>query len=492
MAMKNTCGPKESSTLDLTGRRTAWVLWYVPILLVIVGLSWNRGRVWLWVPAFVVMGMGCLVNAKRCRRTHCYITGPLFFLAALFVALSALGVVALHPGLFLLVVFGACCLAQCAEIRLGKYRIGITAALAALVLAAGAIADARSAPEIMVTEMRIPTRGSGSKGLEAVMVRPSDTVPHPLALLTHGTPREPQERVEMTPLRYIPQAREFARRGWTTVIVMRRGFGDSGGGYEEEGHACSRFPNFVGATKEAVKDLREAAAYLRTRPEVDPTRIIAVGVSTGGLAMVGLTADPPPGLMVAVNFAGGRGSNAPDHVCNPEALVDAFAEFGKRSKVPMLWIYAVNDHYFGPQLAQAFYRAFVSKGGEARFIAAGPFGDDGHKLFSLRGIPIWAPMVDDFLKRHDLQLRDSLLEVPVPTVEPPAYLDKDGRDEFQTYLLSAPHKAFAAAPSRAFGVSVGQRTAQVAEKNALKACSKIATRNDPCALIMIDDAKPRD
>ena len=35
----------------------------------------------------------------------------------------------------------------------------------------------------------------------------------------------------MTELRWIPQAREFARRGRTAVIVMRREFGGSGGGY---------------------------------------------------------------------------------------------------------------------------------------------------------------------------------------------------------------------------------------------------------------------
>jgi hypothetical protein len=75
------------------------------------------------VPAFVVMGVGCLANAARCGRTHCYITGPLFPLAPIFVALSALGVVALHGGLFLLVVFGACCLAQCVEIPLGKSKL---------------------------------------------------------------------------------------------------------------------------------------------------------------------------------------------------------------------------------------------------------------------------------------------------------------------------------------------------------------------------------
>ena len=61
----------------------------------------------MWVPAFVVMGVGCLANAAQCGRIHCYFTGPLYLLAAVFVALSALGVVSLHPGLVLLIVLGA-------------------------------------------------------------------------------------------------------------------------------------------------------------------------------------------------------------------------------------------------------------------------------------------------------------------------------------------------------------------------------------------------
>jgi len=120
--MDNSVEGKGCSPTDLTGRKTAWLLWYVPIIFVIVGSGWNRGRVWLWVPAFLVMGVGCLANALRCRRTHCYVTAPLFLLAAVYVAVSAFGILPLHPGLFLLVVFGACCLAGCAEIPLGKYR----------------------------------------------------------------------------------------------------------------------------------------------------------------------------------------------------------------------------------------------------------------------------------------------------------------------------------------------------------------------------------
>lgn len=122
--MDNSSRSNECSASDLTGRKAAWFLWYLPILLVIVGGSWSRGRIWLWVPAFAVMGVGCLANAACCGRMHCYFTGPLFLLAAIWVALSGVAVVSLHPGLFLLIVLGACCLAGCAEIPLGKYRRG--------------------------------------------------------------------------------------------------------------------------------------------------------------------------------------------------------------------------------------------------------------------------------------------------------------------------------------------------------------------------------
>jgi dienelactone hydrolase len=356
-------------------------------------------------------------------------------------------------------------------------------------LAASLPAAAAHAQDIVVSEFRIPTRDSGRKGLEAVMVRPNDDAAHPLALLTHGTPREAADRASMTPLRFIPQAREFARRGWTAVIVMRRGFGDSGGGYAEENQVCGRLPDFVGPTKEAVKDLRESTAYLHTLPRVDPSRMIAIGVSTGGLAMVGLASDPPPGLVAAINFAGGRGSRSPDFVCNPDQLVEAFASFGKSSKVPMLWIYAANDHFFSLFLAEHFYQAFSKAGGRATFIAAPPFGEDGHHLFSLQGIPIWTPMVDAFLKQQNAVMRDTLLQVPLPAADFPANLPDSDRIEFQKYLLGAPHKAFAASAASGLGTSTGRRTTQDAEKHALEDCKKAAPKHSPCALIMIDDKK---
>jgi len=56
-----------------------------------------------------------------------------------------------------------------------------------------------TAQSVVTQELRIPIKGSGTLGLDAVMVRPNDSAPHPLALFTHGTPRDSHDRAGMTP-----------------------------------------------------------------------------------------------------------------------------------------------------------------------------------------------------------------------------------------------------------------------------------------------------
>ncbi|HEX4785762.1 MAG TPA: hypothetical protein VH350_15585 [Candidatus Sulfotelmatobacter sp.] len=97
------------------------VLWYVPVIAIIAGLSWGSARVWLWVPGFLIMGIACVVNAARCGRLHCYFTGPIYLLAAVYAALAGFNLVPMRPDIFLIVVFGLTCLACCAEIPFGRY-----------------------------------------------------------------------------------------------------------------------------------------------------------------------------------------------------------------------------------------------------------------------------------------------------------------------------------------------------------------------------------
>ncbi|HZT73474.1 MAG TPA: hypothetical protein VE996_07485 [Terriglobales bacterium] len=109
-------------TYDLACGKSAVLLWYLPVLALIAGLNWAEGRPWLWIPAFAVMGVACLVNAARCGRLHCYVTGPVYLLAALYTAFAAYGILPLRPGLFLTIVLGIAVLALCAECPLGTYR----------------------------------------------------------------------------------------------------------------------------------------------------------------------------------------------------------------------------------------------------------------------------------------------------------------------------------------------------------------------------------
>jgi len=72
------------------------------------------------------MGVACIVNALRCGRVHCYLTGP-FFLVMAVIALSY-GLGFLHLGgngwnlLGLITLIGAIALWCLPEMSLGKYR----------------------------------------------------------------------------------------------------------------------------------------------------------------------------------------------------------------------------------------------------------------------------------------------------------------------------------------------------------------------------------
>jgi hypothetical protein len=119
-------GPRSASSQscqasDLACGNSAAVLWYLPAIAVVAGLSWTQARLWLWVPAFLIMGAACVINAARCGRLHCYITGPIYLLAAAYAALADFNLVPMRPGTFLVVVFGLTCLACCAEIPFGRY-----------------------------------------------------------------------------------------------------------------------------------------------------------------------------------------------------------------------------------------------------------------------------------------------------------------------------------------------------------------------------------
>jgi dienelactone hydrolase len=351
--------------------------------------------------------------------------------------------------------------------------------LIALLTAAGL--PARAA-EFYTEDLRIPMAAAGPQGLEAFLVRPAANGRYPIALISHGTPRDRGDRETMTARKYYALALEFARRGFAALIVLRRGYGSSPGGRVDSIGACARAA-YLPATMAAVADLRAAIDAMTRRDDVAPTGIIAIGHSAGGLATVGLTAQAPPGLVAAFNFAGGRGSASADTVCNENDLVRTFAAFGRTSRVPMLWVYAANDHYFAPALAHRFHDAFRAGGGNAKFIDAPAYGEDGHYLYSTVTRPLWTPLVDAFLREHGIGSR-AILSPPDP-LPAPSQVSASARDDFARYLASiTPHKAFAVSARGAYGWRSNRATAAEAERDALAACGKWAK---DCSLYAVDD-----
>lgn len=333
-------------------------------------------------------------------------------------------------------------------------------------------------------ELRIPFAAAGAPGLEVLLVRPAEPGRYPLALLSHGAPRLPADRRAMSPWGMLPQAIEFARRGWAAVVVMRRGYGGSGGDWAEAYGTCDN-PNYVAAGDAAAADLKAAISFLGGRPDVDPSRVIGVGVSAGGFATVALTAQAPPELAAAISFAGGRGSLHDGEVCREDRLIESFRSFGKRSRTPMLWVYAENDHFFAPALAQKLKQAFADGGASVDFVRAPAFGSDGHALFSAAGIPAWSGLVDAFLRLRGLELRTALLPPPPrPALAAPSTLGTNGRKSFETYLMSAPHKAFAVSPDGYFGWTTGARTTEAAKSSALQFCRQ---GGGDCGVVFVDD-----
>lgn len=331
-------------------------------------------------------------------------------------------------------------------------------------------------------DLRIPMEAAGPRGLEAMLLRPSGTQRYPLALLSHGTPRESAGRATMSPYRSYRQALEFARRGFAALVVMRRGYGDSGGPYAENNGPCGQ-RDYLRSAWQSASDLRAAIDAMNSRSDVSTDGMIAVGVSAGGFATLALSANAPKGLAAAINFAGGRGSRADNDVCDEDALVRAVATLGRTSRIPTLWIYAPNDKYFGPELARRMYAGFTEAGGRAQFIDVPPFGEDGHSLYS-RGISLWTPTVDSFLREHNLGTREIAAAPEPPSLAPPPQLREKGRAGFADYLAASPHRAFAVSPKGAFAYRSGRRSVREAEEAALAACSEYGP---DCAVYAVDD-----
>ena len=73
-----------------------FIIFGVPVIAIIASERIDAGwRTGVWVAALGIMGVACIVNAARCGRMHCYLTGPFFLTMGLLTILYGVGVLPL-------------------------------------------------------------------------------------------------------------------------------------------------------------------------------------------------------------------------------------------------------------------------------------------------------------------------------------------------------------------------------------------------------------
>ena len=279
--------------------------------------------------------------------------------------------------------------------------------------AASAFAQTAQVGEPVSQIVQITVHPGGAFGRDVAMTtevfKPNGDGPFPVVLYSHGRAASDAERRDMK----VPISRSVVRywngKGFAVVAPIRPGYGVTGGAdreltgarYNQFGNCIGR-PDLAAPTRNAVVATRAAIDWLSTQEWADARRIVLVGTSIGGLASVATAATNPPGLIGYINFAGGAGGDparAPGNSCGVDVMEALMREFGKTTHVPGLWLYAQNDLYWGAEAPRLWHAAFVETGATAQFVQTDPVpGADGHLLMT-RGVELWSPHIDKFLKQ---------------------------------------------------------------------------------------------
>ncbi len=248
----------------------------------------------------------------------------------------------------------------------------------------------------------------------AYVVRPVGNGPFPLAIMNHGVSLDPVQRSFFPLVEFRDAAMWFARRGYMVVAPAGSGYG--------------------AAAVEVAEDWTVQRRFLFQGREVQQSQFPSMPASPSPNSISGSSntptssgascpttssssANPPaagrrlrcrasirPPVKAIITFAAGRGGRVdgkPNNNCAPDKLVEAAGEFGRSSRVPMLWMYIENDTYFSPELGKRMHAAFTAAGGKAEFHVFPPHGSDGHFFVGAAdAVPIWSPVVAVFLDKH--------------------------------------------------------------------------------------------
>jgi hypothetical protein len=120
------CEPEPESSAsrrskDLTTRHWAQSIWIANYVTLATGWVVASWRPYLWTAGLAAAGILCIVNAHRCGRLHCHVTGPLYVVGAVLTVLKANDLLPVSWTVLGVAILGGVAIAYAPEFVMGRY-----------------------------------------------------------------------------------------------------------------------------------------------------------------------------------------------------------------------------------------------------------------------------------------------------------------------------------------------------------------------------------
>lgn len=243
---------------------------------------------------------------------------------------------------------------------------------------------------------RVTFKADDGQMLVGDLWKPAGSGPFPTLVWNHGsfvlgTPAGNEKKMMR---KHTPLAEFYTSHGYIIFFPSRHGHvgsPDYTGAMLAEYEDLKGQHNTIALHEFWNRDVQAAIRYIRTRPDVDPKRLVVTGYSYGGIQTL-LTAEHGSGMRAAVCFAPGAES------WNNGKVQRRLLQAARQAPIPIFLLQAHNDYSLGP--SEVLGPVITQKGPPNRakvYPAFGTTTGDGHAGFSMNGEEIWGPDVLAFL-----------------------------------------------------------------------------------------------
>src|SRR6185369_2612588 len=168
---------------------------------------------------------------------------------------------------------------------------------------------AEGAPD-RLQQWLVPSRDPATAA-HAVLFRPPDDGPFPLAVIAHASTQNVLRRAQMPQPEYRALSAWLVARGFAVLVPERPGHGATGGKYLEDQGGCDE-ADYAKSGHATADSIAAALHFLREQPFIRPDGMIVIGHSAGGWGALALANEDPKNIAAIIAFAPGRGGRAND------------------------------------------------------------------------------------------------------------------------------------------------------------------------------------